>query len=306
MNRLASLPVKYVILEGPDCSGKTSLYSSLNKATSFVRNIRDRSYLSTLCYARLYDRPVVDELRECLKDELCDANNFFIVLLPEKDVILQRLRSRGDEFQDEDSLSRLYDIFADETSKIEFLPNVTVIRSNIDSEALTQLAFLELNQYEQLTPETLGSLSRMWTKLSVTAEVQFKVRLKVAPDYEDPSVMLVDHEAEYFKEIFDKCKDVIQKEILGENPYEVPQKLDSRRFYYSSDTCISSIHFLNRSGDLKVICQLRSTDSIKNGSPDLRFLSHLSAEMARNFQWNPKHIFLDINYNSLHVRHDKV
>lgn len=300
------IPINYIVLEGPDCSGKSSLYSSLNKATAFIRNIRDRSYLSTLCYARLYNRPVVDELRESLKEELCNANNFFIVLLPERDVLLNRLRARGDDFQDESSLSRLYDIYVEETGKIEFLPNVFVIRSDCSREELTQLSLRSVNQYEQFTPAMLGSLSRMWTKLSSNSEVQFRVRLTLSPEYKDPCAMMIDHEAEYFAEILEKCKEVIQKEILGENPYGAPQSLESRRFYYSSDTCISSIHFLNRSGDLKVICQLRSTDSIKNGSPDLRFLSHLSAEIPRFFSWNPKKIFLDVSYNSLHVREDKV
>lgn len=303
---LSELPVRYVILEGPDCSGKTSLYSDLNKATSFIRNIRDRSYLSTLCYARLYDRPVVEELRFSLREELCNANNFFVILLPEKDVILNRLRERGDEFQNEISLSSLYDIFLEESEKIESLPNVFVIRSNCSKREVTQLALRALNQYEQLTPAMLGSLSRMWTRLDSDSEIQFSLRLNLSPEYKDPDVMFVEHEADYFKGIFDKCKEVIQKEAAGENPYNSPQGLDTRRFFYSSDTCISSIHFLNRSGNLRVLCGLRSTDSIKNGSPDLRFLSHLSAEIARIFSWNPKKIFLDVNYNSLHVRHDKV
>lgn len=303
---MTNLPINYVVIEGPDCSGKTSLYSSLNKATSYVRNIRDRSYLSTLCYARLYDRPVVEDLRNSLREELCDGNNFFIVLLPSKDVLLDRLRVRGDDFQDEDSLSRLHSIFEEEVSKISFLPNVLVISESLNKESLTSRSLKALNQYEQLTPSVFGSLSRMWTKLDDNSEVQFRVRLNLSPEYSDVECLEIEHEAQYFQEILSKCKSIISSEIAGDNPYGLPQPLDTRRFYYSSDTCISSIHFLNRRGNLKVICQLRSTDSVKNGSPDLRFLSHLSTEIARFFSWKPSKILLDVSYNSLHVRNDKI
>jgi hypothetical protein len=300
------LPVNYVVIEGPDCSGKTSLYSNLNKATSYIRNIRDRSYLSTLCYARLYDRPAAEDLRNSLREELCDGNNFFIVLLPAKDVLIDRLSVRGDDFQDKDSLVRLHDIFEDEVKKISFLPNVLVIREELDRESLTSRALKSLNQYEQLTPSVFGSLSRMWTKLDEKAEVQFRARFNLPPEYSDVDCLEIEHEAQYFKEILSKCKEIISRETAGDNPYKTPQNLDTRRFYYSSDTCISSIHFLNRQGNLKVICQLRSTDSVGNGSPDLRFLSHLSTEIARFFSWKPSKILLDVSYNSLHVRNDKI
>jgi hypothetical protein len=303
---MTKLPIKYIILEGPDCSGKSSLYSSLNKATSFVRNIRDRSYLSTLCYARLYDRPVVEDLRDSLSEELCDANNYFIVLLPPKEVVLNRLRYRGDEYQNEDTILRLHDIFEEETRRIEFLPNVLVIREPLDREELTKICHKRISLYEETSPELFGALLRMWTKLSILDEVQFKVRYELSPDYDDHECMKIEHEEKYYGEIFEKCKQIVDKEVRGDNPYGVPQGLDTRRFFYSSDTCISSIHFLNRNSNLKVICQLRSTDSVKNGSADMRFLCHLSTEISRSYSWNPAKIYLDVGYNSLHVRNDKV
>ena len=34
-------------IEGPDCSGKTTLYNRLHKETNFKYNIQDRSCMST-------------------------------------------------------------------------------------------------------------------------------------------------------------------------------------------------------------------------------------------------------------------
>lgn len=299
---MTKLPVKYVILEGPDCSGKSSLYSTLNKATQYKRNIKDRSFLSTLCYARLYERDAVTELRESLYEELCDMNNYLIVLLPSSETLVQRLLHRGDDFQNIESLARLRTIYEEEVSRIDRLPNVLLVKEDLDISALTEKCHKNLLQYEQLTPAVLGSLTRMWTKLSTNNEVQARVRFILDPSYSDNNVMQVEHEWEYYESILSQCNEVIKKEIAGENPYGAPQDLTSRRFYYSSETCISSIHFMNRADKLKVFVTLRSTDSVKNGSVDLRYLCHLSAEVARTNKWNPSQIQLFVNYNSLHVR----
>ena len=50
------IPVEKIILEGPDLSGKTTLFNRLHQATNFKWNIQDRSTLSMLVYAKLYNR----------------------------------------------------------------------------------------------------------------------------------------------------------------------------------------------------------------------------------------------------------
>lgn len=302
---MSNIPIRYIILEGTDCSGKTSLYNTFHKLSKFKYNIHDRSFLSMLCYARLYGR---DETfyRDSLREELCDANNYMVVLMPPKPVILERLTKRGDEFQDATSVIRLYDIFDDEVKKIQDLPNVLVIRTEADIDTLASLVLKNVNIYENFTPSLVGSLMRMWTKSSDNDEVQFKVHLQVPTDYDDVDILTDEREGDYFTEILRKCNAVIEDEVAGRNPYGAAQDLNSRRFYYSSDTCISSIHFLVREGNLKVLATLRSTDAVRNGSLDLRFLTHLSALTQRRHGWNVNKIDLEVKYNSLHVRHDKV
>lgn len=303
---MTNLPIKYVIIEGPDCSGKTSLCAALNKEVGFVRNIRDRSYLSTLCYARLYDRPVVNDLRNLLREELCDANNFIVIMLPEKDVILSRLSVRGDEYQDASSIVKLYDIFSEEVDKIKNLPNVLVMREAMTLSRLATHVSDQLSQYESQDAHAVGSNLSLWTSLSKNEEVQFKLRLEVSTDHSDTEVLDDPHETHYYNDILNSCSLIIDKERAGKNPYGVRQGLDSRRFYYSSDTCISSIHFLIRDDVMKVMCTLRSTDAVKNGSIDLRFLASLCTLIRDRNDWQPSRILLDVNYNSLHVRRDKV
>jgi len=229
-----------------------------------------------------------------------------VVLMPSKSVILDRLSKRGDEFQDATSVIKLYDIFDDEVKKIQDLPNVLVVRSEDTVENLSHLVLKNVSIYESFTPSLIGSLFRMWTKISQNNEVQFRVHLNIPKSFDDSLVLQDPHEGEYFVDILNKCNSIIEDEVAGKNPYNALQDMTSRRFYYSSDTCISSIHFLNRNNKLKVIATLRSTDAVRNGSVDLRFLSHLSADTARTHNWSPESIDLEVRYNSLHIRHDKV
>lgn len=297
------MPIKYLILEGPDCCGKTSLYNSIHKETKFKYNIHDRSFLSMLCYARLYGRDDT-EYRRQLTAELCDANNVLVVLLPPLEVILQRYRSRGDDMQSEETLKKLYAIFDEEIAMIRSLQNVFVLKVELPLKDLTSYVKTMVSYYESASPEVIGVATRYWAQLGGADEVQLNVTLNVPVDYSDNVVMNDPREGEYYLSILKKCEEKIQDELVGKNPYGVPQPLDSRRFYYSSDTCISSIHFMLRGSLLKVICSLRSTDAERNGAIDLRFLTHLSAEVPRTFGWSVDQILLDVSYNSLHIRND--
>jgi len=300
------IPIKHLILEGVDLAGKSTLYRALHKMTGFGYNIVDRSRLSRICYARLYGRSTERHEREALLEEVCDANNFFVVLMPPRDVIMSRYSQRGDEFQDVASLTRLYDIFAEEVEALLGLPNVLIVRDTREAVDTAADIASVVTLYSSMSPATLGTALREWASFGSSDEVQFRLQLDVPVDHEDVTIMNHVGESDYYHEILKTCEDVIQNEISGKNPYSKPQGLDSRRFYYASDTCISSVHFLPRDGDLKVRCVLRSTDAQRNGSPDLRFLAHLAASVPRTFKWDPKKISLEVQYNSLHIRNDLV
>lgn len=292
-----------LIIEGPDCSGKTSLYRNLHKETKFRWNIQDRSQLSMLCYARQYGR---DEApyREGLEKEVSNLNNRIVVLLPNRSEMLRRLAERGDEFQNEESLLKLWGIFCEETEKIEKLSNVLVVRAALDEPTLVKAVLNYLNIIENFGPRRVGNFVKMWVQGSFSNEAVLDLKMSVPIDYSDSLIMSHPGESEYYETIESKCKSIIENEIKGNNPYSTPQTLSSRRFYYSSDTCISSIHFLPRGDKLKVLCTLRSTDVERNAEPDLTFLSHLSAEILRYFSWPCNRIDLTVKFNSAHIRTD--
>lgn len=301
----SNLPIRYVIVEGPDLAGKTTFISNLHKSTRFSYNIQDRSCLSMLCYARQYGRDV-EKQRQFLKEELSDLNNFFVILLPDEEVLLERLAYRGDEFQDSTSVLKLRQIFLEESLKIQHLPNVLLIRSINSAAQIAESVSRRIKSHEDSLPLEVGDMVSLWVNGSQFVEEQLRFKIDLSPDYDDPSILENQHEKEYYSSILNDCCRIIQDEIDGKNCYNLPQDLTSRRFYFSSNSCISSIHFLPRDGDVKVICTLRSTDVRKNGSIDTRFLAHLATFITRKFLWPAKSISLVVNLNSAHVRQDVI
>lgn len=300
---MEKFPTKYMILEGPDLSGKTTLYNELHKQTKYKWNIQDRSALSMLCYARLYNRNV-EEYRQKLHDEINNLNNRMIVLLPPFEVIEKRYRVRGDEIQDLASLRRLYDIFSEESKKIHPRPNVMVLMQDNDLESLVTSAFEWSICLENSSPFNVGEIVRDTVKGSLKDEEVLKATFFVRGEDIDPEIMSHEHEGEYYSEIHNKILKVISDEVNGHNPYNTPQTRDSRRFIYHSDSCISSIHFLPRGERLRVITTLRSTDVIRNASIDLQFLAFVASDVNRRFGWNYSEVILEASFNSAHIRRD--
>lgn len=299
------LPIRYLLVEGPDLAGKTTFISKLHKATNFSYNIQDRSCLSMLCYARQYGRDV-EKQRQFLREELSDLNNFFVVLIPSEDVLLDRLSSRGDEFQDAASVVKLRQIFDEEVSKLQYMPNVLVIRNSESADQLADYVANRLKSQENSLPGEAGNMTSSWVSGLFSYEEQLKFKMSIDPSYSDDEIMLNKHECEYYSSIMKECCEIIENELEGKNPYNLPQDLSSRRFYYSSNSCISSIHFLPRNENVSVVCTLRSTDVRKNGSIDTRFLAHLAAFITKKFLWPAKSISLVVNLNSAHVRQDVI
>lgn len=301
---LTKFPIRYVVVEGPDLSGKSTFIRHLHKTTGFRYNIQDRSCLSMMCFARQYCRDEESQ-RQFLKEELSDLNNFYIVLLPSEEVLLDRLAVRGDEFQNPDSLIKLRKLFEQEVATLSHLPNIIVIRNTASPENLAEYISHKLKSYENSTPEEVGQSLAAWVDGVNFNEEQLKFKINIDIQHDDSIMLSHSSEGEYYTSILEKCCQIIKDETAGKNQYNTPQDLNSRRFYYSSDSCISSIHFLPRDGKLKVVCNLRSTDVRQNGAIDTRFLTHLSAHIPRTFNWPVTSISLVVSFNSAHVRKDK-
>ena len=288
-------------IEGPDCSGKTTLFNKIHKETKFKYNIQDRSCMSMYVYANLYKREDTSLWFNKIIGDLKRLDTLYIVLLPTEETVIRRLNKRGDEFQDENSILEVRNLFYN-LVKNDFgtYPNVLVLE---DIEDLTQKVSMCLDFIESLNQSASCDLIKSIVVNSGRNEL-VDVQCKEVVDIStlDYSVLNFQQEKEYYEKITSKIKDKIFKEFTGLNEYNVPQKHDSRRFIYTDESCISFIHALFRQNRLDVSVTLRSSNVIKTLWADCEFLKILSVKIAEFMRLDKKiPVDLTINIRSAHI-----
>ena len=156
-----STPIDYIFIEGPDCSGKTTLYEMIHKETGYKWNIQDRSALSMLIHARYYGRDTFNHIEQ-LKRELHNLNNQLIICLPEWKVIVDRFQKRGDPIQNIHSLQKIYNLFQEAADEFGNYPNVTVIGKVVDQQLVKGL----VNRYHEIENDAMCNLSNAATQMA--------------------------------------------------------------------------------------------------------------------------------------------
>ena len=286
-------------IEGPDCSGKTTLYNALHKATDFKYNIQDRSCISMFVYAKMYKRDTAIWFNKIL-DDLKRLDTLNIILLPSEETILKRLAERGDDFQDRKSILLVRKHFRN-VAKIGFgmFPNVLVLEEDdLEENVNKSLSFIDsLNDMpgQELIKSLVYNSGR-----NELVDVQCKeVVDRKSLDYE---VLDFPQEKEYYFNITQELTKKIFKEFSGLNEYKTPQKHDSRRFIYTDDSCISMIHALWRNNKLNISATLRSSNVSKTLWADYEFLKILSVRVADEMSLpEDADIELTVNIRSAHV-----
>tara|TARA_B100001989_G_C24542263_1_gene468352 strand:- start:1358 stop:2251 length:894 start_codon:yes stop_codon:yes gene_type:complete len=290
-----------IYLEGPDCSGKTTMFNKLHKLTDFKYNIQDRSCMSMFVYSKIYSRPNTSFWFDKIYDDLKRLDTLYVVLLPSEESIVKRIEKRGDEFQDKESIINVRNHF-NNLAKFGFssFPNVIVL----EDEILEDNANAILSRLETIDTMSGAELIKSIVYNSGRNElVDIQCKENVDRNNLDLSVLDFPKEKEYYKKITNKCIEKIFKEFTGLNEYKTPQKHDSRRFIYTDDSCISMIHFLWRNQDtLNVSATLRSSNVATTLWADYEFLKILSVKVADEMSLSKDcNIELTVNIRSAHI-----
>jgi len=215
--------------------------------------------------------------------------------------VLERLRKRGDEFQDEESIMDVKRLFYN-LVKCGFgnFPNVLVLE---DIEDLTQKVDMCLSFIESLNEFPSGDLIKSIVINSGRNEL-VDVQCKEVVDISslDYTALNFPEEKSYYEKITTDIENKIFKEFAGLNSHNTPQKHDSRRFVYTDASCISLIHALFRKNRLNVSVTLRSSNVIKTLWADYEFLKIISVKLAELMQLDESiPVDLTINIRSAHI-----
>jgi len=289
-----------VNIEGPDCSGKTTLYNSLHKKTNFKYNIQDRSCMSMFVYAKMYEREDASLWFNKILDDLKRLDTLYILLLPTEKTILDRLEKRGDEFQDKESILKVRNYFRN-IAKMGFgsYPNVLVLEEdNLELNLDKALQFI--NSLNEMPGQELIKSLVLNSGRNELVDVQCKEA--VDKNHLDLTVLDFPQEKEYYEKIEFEFFNKIFREFTGLNEHNQAQKHDSRRFIYTDDSCISMIHVLWRQNKLNVAATLRSSNISKTLWADYEFLKILSVKTAKEMSLPEDCVVnLTVNIRSAHI-----
>ena len=302
---MVRFPTLNLFIEGPDLSGKSSLIKELHSQTQYKRHIFDRSQISRKIFCDLYERDY--ELQHLHMDnEVCNLNNRFFFLLPEKKEILKRFSTRGDEIHDLSSLLVVYDQFSAFLDSYHPFPNIYNFKnSDLDIASLANCIDCILNDLEEIS--SLDEISdHVFSFVNSSSQKEiYPLSFFLIDDGKfelaDSTILEDEKEGDYYHMIYKKIISKIKRELEGDNPYNRKETLESRRFVFSDETCISFIQAANRNGIFDFHVVLRSSD-VKDIFPsDLKFLYYLMSvcyQMISN-----KHCMarLRINLNSAHI-----
>ena len=274
-------PINQISLEGPDLSGKTTLFQMIHEKTDYCWNIQDRSSLSMVVYARLYGRSDYFHV-EALKTELSNLNNVMILLLPEWNVIAERFNKRGDEIQNLISLKKVYDLFVEAAEELESYPNVITVKTEIDKN---MVAYICHNLRSHFQRREFHSLSNMFMTSAACEESLEKIGMSIthydSGSFEDVSEEMLRYEKEkvYYDKIRRQLLKKIDAELLGINEYNRIETHESRRFIYTDDSCLSLCHFVLRNEFLYGQFYLRSSETKQTLPYDMNFIKSLTRDV---------------------------
>jgi len=274
-------PVNQITLEGPDLSGKTTLYQKIHEKSGYHWIIQDRSALSSVVYARLYGRNDYFHV-EALKQELSNLNNIIILLLPSWDIIAKRFQKRGDEIQNLVSLKKVYDLFSEAADEFENYPNVILIKSEVDDNMVNYIVHQLRSHFERKPYHEYADFFKIAAASSDNLE---KVGLNLTHYdngmFDDVSEEMLRYEKEkvYYDKIRRTLLRKIEDEIAGCNEYNRPETYESRRFIYTDDSCLSLCHFMLRNEFLYGEFYLRSSNTKETLSYDMNFIKALTRDV---------------------------
>ena len=293
---MVKFPIEKIIIEGPDLAGKTTLFNKIHEISKFRWNIQDRSALSMLVYAKMYDSNTF-HLIENLKKELFNLNNQIILLLPPIEVLSKRFLKRGDPIQNLISLKKLHKLFTEFEIEYGSLPNVTVVKKEIDDSDYISIVGRYFSMEKHTSIHQFPAMCVNSARTQDNKEIA-GLRLTYFDDgqFTDviPELMEYKGEKEYYLKIREKLHyKMMQNHADG-------QDYSSRRIIYNDDSCISLAHFLIRGQMFDAKFFLRSSNVKDTLKYDINFIHFLTSQVYQHYKCKQP-VKVEVTLNSAHI-----
>ena len=299
---MITFPIRNLFIEGPDCSGKTTLIRNIHDSTGYKFHIHDRSQISRKIFSDLYERNL-DFIDDDLHLELSNLNNRFVFLLPSFDIIRERYTQRGDDFHsDLSSIREVYDAFLDSKSKFNGYPNVRYYLTPDTRTLIHGIMF----QIDAMGEKNILDIAEEVTQfVNFSGGESYPLSFTIYDDGKfenaDSNILKYEPEAKYYEKIFTSLHDKITNELDGKNEYNRREDHSSRRFVHTNDSCISFIQVAVRDDILDFHVVIRSSDVKRVFLYDMVFLYYLASTCFERFNDRCSLARLRFNLNSAHI-----
>ena len=315
--------LQHIFLEGSDLAGKSTTFKSIWRELQENKNyslfLSDRSYFSILCYGEYYNRydsGTMDNIHKNFFNFL-NNNNIVFYLKLDKNMILNRYLQRGDDDRSIDDILKIkciYDLYANYYSAHPSF--VTVDVNNMSVSEITKFILTKL--------DTINS-NTIYDKINIASDIidNYGIDIngtKELINYEIFHTMQIDEisdcfiKREHLLGIIDD--DFINLEIdsydyqisrfnkkiesVLSGYYGKKEGLESRKFVFTDDECLSYFHILVRDDRYFINVNFRSSN-IKLLSIDIKsiLLMIYNFNKKNNFK-NIKSVNINIKFDSLH------
>ena len=235
-----------------------------------------------------------------LMSDIKRLDTLYVVMLPPIEEVVKRIKKRGDDIQDENSIVKVWNSFNSITKELfaEDFPNVITISGTDKMKSVSDV----LDRMFYLNNRKGSALIKSLVVESKKNEiVDVSCISKVNKEDLDYSVLEFKEEKDYYDKIMSGFLNKISKEFIGLNEYNKPQTHESRRFIYTDDSCISMIHLLLRDNVIDFNVTMRSSNVVRTLWADYEFLKILSYEAAKKLEFKYIPIKLNLNIRSAHI-----
>ena len=186
--------IKNVFIEGPDCSGKTTVINKIHKHTNYKYHMFDRSRMSQYIFSSMYQRGNIHEYAELYLEEKSNLSNLYIVLLPDLEEVLDRFNKRGDEIHDASGIESVYYEFKRHAGFEARYPNIIIVKSNNNAwvdvlgaienyEKKKEFNIIKNFVHSMLSKESVRLKTSEWGELSSLKKDSKCMKFKKEKDY---------------------------------------------------------------------------------------------------------------------------
>ena len=278
----------FLIFEGANKSGKSSLIKAFHLSTNYKYSVIDRFSLTSYAFGKAQNRDL--DYNSYFSQDLKLCNDAIIVYTYcDKETLRKRFIEHNEKDIDlekeYDTMKALYEEYLDKTPLFKVMIDTTQPIEDCVRLIKIAIEMFEKEPIENKVNRLIKTIELLGDKVSNTKELR---DVELIYNHENTSTLkeylyanklyLESEEDEYNMIYYD-----LKNEIRLKLNYFKTQDINSRQFIYHGSSCISLVQLLLRNKVLEVHVTIRSSDTKKTLLNDIHALSKIAQKLRTEY-----------------------